>query len=228
MRILLVAATALETRALTLQWKQIANPQPAKLLASFTFHHHQIDLLIAGIGIANTTLLLGQQLSLISAYDLCLNIGIAGSYDERFPVGTTCQIIEDGYADLGAETPNGFRTVEELGFPLFQGLNSSPDGMLINPKPLSLSIPEVSAITVNTVSGTQPTIDFRRQRWNKSLETMEGAAFFQAMLHFQQPFAAIRSVSNPVEVRNPNHWNIQLALEQLHATIIAVLEQLNA
>ena len=44
---------------------------------------------------------------------------------------------------------------------------------------------------------------------------MEGAAFFYICSGEKIPFLALRSISNRVEPRNKNNWNIPLALDNL-------------
>ena len=55
---------------------------------------------------------------------------------------------------------------------------------------------------------------------------MEGAAV--AYVAAKQNIAAIqlRSISNMVEPRNRNHWNIQLALQNLNEVLFAFLSSL--
>ncbi len=77
----------------------------------------------------------------------------------------------------------------------------------------------VSAITVNSASGSQPTIDRLVKKYNPGIETMEGATFFYICSGENIPFLALRSVSNRVEPRNKSKWNIPLALNNLSEKI---------
>jgi futalosine hydrolase len=73
----------------------------------------------------------------------------------------------------------------------------------------------VKAITVNSSTGSQLTIDKLLKKFNPDIETMEGATFFYICTGENLPFLALRSVSNRVEPRNKDKWNIPLALDQL-------------
>jgi futalosine hydrolase len=48
---------------------------------------------------------------------------------------------------------------------------------------------------------------------------MESAAFFYVCLSQKVPFAALRAISNKVEVRNKAAWNIPQAVQNLETAI---------
>ena len=73
----------------------------------------------------------------------------------------------------------------------------------------------VNAITVNTATGSRKTIDRLLKKYNPDIETMEGATFFYICSRENFPFLALRSISNKVETRNKDNWNIPLALNNL-------------
>jgi futalosine hydrolase len=52
---------------------------------------------------------------------------------------------------------------------------------------------------------------------------MEGATFFYICSREDIPFLALRAISNKVESRNKNNWNIDLALHNLSEKLIDVL-----
>jgi futalosine hydrolase len=56
------------------------------------------------------------------------------------------------------------------------------------------------------------------------VESMEGAAFMYAALLAGVPFAQVRAVSNRVERRNRDAWNLPLAIENLGRTTLAILD----
>src|SRR5690606_34844441 len=79
------------------------------------------------------------------------------------------------------------------------------------------SICKVSAITVNTVHGNSKSIHRLFSRIQPDIETMEGAAVFQAANTFNIPCLQVRAISNYVEPRNKKNWNIPLALDSLES-----------
>ena len=68
----------------------------------------------------NTAWSLARWTSEHPDFDLALNIGIAGSYRRDLALGDVVQIVQDSYAELGADSPEGFLGLEDLGFPLMK------------------------------------------------------------------------------------------------------------
>lgn len=220
MKICLVTATRLE-----------AGPAEEYLRKNFTeyrpFHFIQgakeVDLLITGVGAVQATYSLTRYLQHYRP-DMCIQAGIAGSFSGKRPVGEVCNVVEEVFADIGAESgANGFVDAFEMG--LIE--TSSPpftDGRLINPEAGGMAfLPAVKGITVNTVSGHPATIDKLRTRYAPEVESMEGAAFFYTCLQENIPFLEVRSISNPVEERNPENWDIPLALENLGKVLASMI-----
>lgn len=195
--ILIVAATEFETAYLRNHIKD-----------------QQIHYLHIGVGMVNTAYHLGKYLA-HNHPDLAINIGIAGSFDRDIALGEVVEIIEDTFSELGAEDNGKFLDMEKMGFPLSQ--EPLLYNTIVNPNPSPFDIKKVNALTVNTVHGTQESILACQKLWNKQIETMEGAAFFQIMRMENIPFYAFRGISNYVEARNRDNWQIPLALETLGA-----------
>ena len=61
------------------------------------------------------------------------------------------------------------------------------------------------------------------EKYNPDIETMEGATFFYICSRENIPFLALRAISNRVEPRNKEKWNIQLALDNLSEKLKEVL-----
>jgi len=55
---------------------------------------------------------------------------------------------------------------------------------------------------------------------------MEGATFFYICIREKIPFLALRAVSNKVEPRNRDNWNITLALNNLSEKLYEVITRL--
>jgi futalosine hydrolase len=69
-------------------------------------------------------------------------------------------------------------------------------------------------------------MDLRYEKINPHIETMEGAAVFYVCLMEHIPFVQIRAISNYVGETNKNLWKIPLAVENLHKTLIDVLNEI--
>ena len=203
MHILIVAATA---------------PEVEPLANSFG---NRLDVLITGAGMVPTAFALGRQFNM-HKYNLVINLGIAGSFDKNIPLGDVVEITKDTFAELGAEDDTRFINIEQL------GLGASifnPTSSLVH-FTKKISLPKVSAITVNTVHGNEGTIAEVANRVKPQLESMEGAAFFYACRELKVPCVQIRAVSNYVEKRNRDNWQIGLAVKNLNTFALDLLKEL--
>jgi futalosine hydrolase len=86
---------------------------------------------------------------------------------------------------------------------------------------------KVRAITVNTCSGSVPTIEKLKNKFNPDIETMEGATFFYICAREKIPFLSVRAISNKVEPRNRDSWDIPLALKNLTEKLKEILLMLD-
>jgi futalosine hydrolase len=186
----------------------------------------ETDLLITGVGSMATAWSLKQWIILNEKPDLAINAGIAGSFNERLNIGDVVMPVSDCFADAGVEDGENFLTLFESGL---INANDFPykDGLLYtdtryNEKMKSILEP-VRAITVNTATGSETTRGKLLKKFNPDIETMEGATFFYICSREDIPFLALRAISNKVESRNKNNWNIDLALHNLSEKLIDVL-----
>jgi len=171
----------------------------------------KFDILITGVGMTATAFALGRYLN--STYNLVLNVGLAGSFDKNIPLGNLVNINTDTFAELGAENHDEFITIDELGF----GDNTFKATYQI------VDLPIVRGITVNKVHGNANSIAKIEQKFNPQTESMEGAAVFYACNTLQIPCAQVRSISNYVEPRNKENWQIGLAIKNLNDWLIEFL-----
>lgn len=216
MKILLVAATKFEIASLLKVMGQ-AEPTDEKFV-SVVYKNNEIDFLITGVGMVATTYYTSK--ALVKKYDLALNIGICGSFNKNLEPGSVVHIYKDCFSELGAEDGEEFLTLEEI--------NLKGETEILNDTPISNSIlkdlPKVTGITVNTVHGNKQNIEKVFNKFHPFVESMEGAAFMFVCKNEQVPYAQIRAVSNFVEARNKNNWNIPLALENLNKKVLEILE----
>ena len=209
MKLLLVAATEKEAETLEKKlWKE---------------NSHQVDFLITGVGMTATTYALTKRLSK-KKYDLVLNIGLAGTFREEINIGEVVNVVTDCFADLGAEDGEKFLTISQLGlfdqdkFPFWNGKLKTDEAQ--NYQSLS-TLKNVKGITVNKVHGNVESIHRVIRKFHADIESMEGAAFLYVCLMEKVPCIQLRAISNRIEHRNRELWNIELAMSNL----IEVLSQ---
>ena len=190
------------------------------------FGKFEISLLVTGVGSIATAWALKQWITVNGRPDLAINAGIAGSYKDEFIPGDVVMPVSDCFADSGIEDNDEFFTLSEAGligadeFPYKGGLLYSDS--LYRDKMKNILKP-VKAITVNTATGSENSRSKLLKKFNPDIETMEGATFFYICCREKIPFLALRAISNNVEPRNKNNWNIALALNNLSEKLIDVL-----
>jgi len=222
MTILIVAATRFEIETLLLSMKQIS--WQSERLAVANVLHHRVDILITGIGTMLTTYFLTKTIS-HKKYDLVINAGICGSFRKDFQIGDAVQVVSEIFGDLGIEAPDSFKTLFEMNFMRpdeFPFLNSRLNNQErhfanVNLKP-------ANGLTVNTTHGKIERIELLKSKFDADVESMEGAAVFYVCLTEQIPFIEIRTISNYVEPRNKENWNIPLAIKNLNVILTAILD----
>jgi futalosine hydrolase len=179
---------------------------------------------VTGIGIAPTAY---HTLKCLQSghYDMAVNIGIAGSFTERLPVGGVCCVNKEYFGDCGIQTPKGFFTLfdehllNDNTFPFVDGALQAP----VQPPALVAGIPLATGVTVHTVSGEPQRIADLHAHFSPDVETMESAAFFYVCLQEKIPFLALRAISNRVEPRDKSKWDVPLALQNLGKALKIVL-----
>ncbi|HEY5327129.1 MAG TPA: futalosine hydrolase [Mucilaginibacter sp.] len=225
MQILIVAATGEEVGSLKPEVRSHGKESKAKnqdwegATQDSGLKTLDFELLITGVGMVATAFTLGRHLA-SNKYDLAVNLGIAGSFDKTVALGDVLEISEDTFAELGAEDDNAFVSLERLGYGEGTFYPTTKLSNLIN----MFSIKTATAITVNTVHGNEASIKKVTERLNPQLESMEGAAFFYACKQFNMPCLQIRAVSNYVEKRNRDNWQIGLAIKNLNTFAVGFLK----
>ncbi|SEN80773.1 futalosine hydrolase [bacterium A37T11] len=195
----------------------------APLLDKYAARIPNTDVLITGVGIAATSFALGGCLA-THQYDLIINAGIAGCFDREIALGSVVSVFEDTFSELGAEDGDEFLTVKSLGFGENTLTPPAPTDHLILPLDGLL---KVKGITVNCVHGNDLSIQAAIQRFNPTVESMEGAAVFYASLQTGIPAIQIRAISNYVEKRNRANWQVGLAISHLNCFLMDMISAIN-
>jgi futalosine hydrolase len=228
MKILLVASSNSEAKLLRDKLTFVSRIN--NNLQNYRLGTLDIDILITGHGSVFMAHHLTKTLHSFS-YDLAINLGIAGSFDYFLELGFVVNVIQDQFADLGFEEKDAFFTLGEKellnedSFPFTGEILRSLGNFEIDTVE---SLIPVKAITVNTLHGRQENIQKVKSKFKCELETMSGAAFFYVCLMEKIPFLQIRSVSYFIEIRKVDNWNLPLAIGNLTATVLEILQELRA
>jgi len=196
----------------------VATAVPAErdaVAQAFTGDGHLV--IAAGVGpalaAASTATALTTAALSGAPYHLVVSAGIAGGFQPEAPVGSLVIADEITAADLGAQTPDGFVPVTELGFGT---VTHRPPEALVRDLAAATGARPGAVLTVSTVTGTAERAAALRARHPRALaEAMEGFGVAEAAAAHGVPVLEIRAVSNPVGPRDRAAWRIGEALTAL-------------
>ncbi|AMR30687.1 hypothetical protein A0256_04250 [Mucilaginibacter sp. PAMC 26640] len=232
MKVLFVAATGMEVGGFIMDYgfRILDAEKKSVFVTPRSQQGTSHSLLITGVGMVATAFALGKELAL-NQYDLVVNLGIAGSFDRSIALGEVVEVVYDTLSELGAEDADAFLPISLMGLGesafkasetianIFGGSKSAA---------LYKTLKQTKSITVNTVHGDEESIERVIKRLNPQIESMEGAAFFYACSQAGVPCIQIRAVSNYVERRNRDNWQIGLAVKNLDRFAVDLLKQLES
>jgi futalosine hydrolase len=224
MKILIVSATEFEILPLVNYLKKTYKNRDN---TRFFSKEVDIHILVTGVGTVHTTFALASFLAQ-KPFDLVVNLGIAGAFNRKLKLGDVLQVVSDRFADVGVEDADGeFTDIFEMEL---IDWNERPyiNGKLYPTNAENKFLPQASSITVNKVHGTSQSIEKIAKKYPADLESMEGAAFFYCCLQHKVDCLQIRSISNYVEPRNKDNWNIGLAIENLNKIGIEMIQALDS
>lgn len=243
-RILIVTAVAAEADSVS-AGLGLGAPEPLPLPGGLVLRRHadaphgrvRIDVLVGGVGPAAVAASTGTALayaaltgtgsgtkataSASAPYGLVVSAGIAGGFQPLAPLGSVVVSSAVVAADLGAQTPDGYLTVDELGFgrsshPVPEALTGRISAVLD-----AAGLPHTvgPVLTVSTVTGTADrAAELARRHPGAAAEAMEGFGVAEAAGAYGVPVAEIRAVSNAVGPRDRAAWRIGDALHALRHT----------
>ncbi len=216
MRVIITAATNLELDGCAKKASQVFKKSKLKI----SFHATGIGMLASGVKLT--------QLAATHKPELIIQMGIAGSYSKKEPLGKVMIIASESIADLGVRENDTFKDLFETGL---QKENEVPfkKRKLINQgvkKVNLLKTNTAAAVTINEITTSVKRIKEIIAAQNPVLESMEGAALHYVGGLTKTPFIQIRAISNYVGERNKAKWKIKESIEQLEAYVITYLAAL--
>lgn len=213
MKVLISAATTLELAGL-----KNSESLPSSLSLSYA---------TTGIGAISTVYHLMEILSK-DKFDLMIQVGIAGSFNQQLPLGNAVNVEKELLAEMGVVENNEYKDIFKLGL---ADANFTPyhNGTLVNPHSHLLQasgLANVTGITNNEITTDAIKIDRYKRIYNATIESMEGAAFHYVGLMKSIPFIQIRGISNVVGERNKMNWKINEAILAYTKACNTLLHQL--
>lgn len=170
---------------------------------------------------------------------LVINTGCAGAYiGSGLSIGNLVVASEEVLADDGVVVTDGWKDLRYMNLPSVEQGGMSCYNML----PLSRHASEKAMqladyfgvflmrgrfATVSTCSGTPQYGAELSHRWNAMIENMEGAAVAQVCLRCGVDCLEIRGISNLVEERDLEKWEIPRAVEAAQRFVLKYLEEMD-
>jgi futalosine hydrolase len=214
-KVVLVSATWLEIEPVIHFLKQYQGLSPE----TFFYGRLEITFCVTGAGMVCTAFELGKLNNRNIVF--AINAGLGGSFGKH-AIGDVVNVIDDRFPELGAEDGDNFISIDDLQL----GKQKVSVERPLNNSFIS-KIPTASGITVNTVHGNHSSIEKVTGKYDPDIETMEGAAFIHAANSFGWQAIQLRAISNKVEKRNRDAWDVQRAIKALNEKVIGLLEDLN-
>lgn len=188
----------------------------------------RFDVLVAGVGSVVAAVNTARALA-TAEYSLVISAGIGGGFPGRAEVGSLVVANQIIVADLGAETPEGFCSLDELGF---GSTHVQTDARLVDHFSGALLAAKIPinigpVLTVSTVTGTaERAVKLAARIPGATAEAMEGYGVGFAALDRGLPVLEIRAISNMVGPRDRSTWQIKEALNVLKAASTVLTEVL--
>lgn len=185
-----------------------------------------IDVMLAGVGPVSAAAHTAKLLT-TGKYKLVISTGIGGGFLGKADVGMLVVSNLIVAADIGVETLDGFRRLEELGFGSTQ---VEVDSDLVTRVTEALQAEKIHVvtgpiITVATATGTAESADERARRiMGAAAEGMEGYGVALAAQIFGVRALEIRAISNMVGPRDRSAWRMKEAFDLLEKTYSALGE----
>ncbi|MBI5204745.1 MAG: futalosine hydrolase [Nitrospirae bacterium] len=175
---------------------------------------------------------------------IIINFGIGGAYPSSgLRAGDIAIANKEIYGDEGLWLKDGFHTVDSTGIPFLKKgrekyfnefpLDKKLAGKAIkcfrltpDPLPLAPKIKSGAFVTVSTSTGTNKRAKELEKRFNAICENMEGAAIAHVCAMYGIPMLEVRGISNIVEDRDRDNWDIKTASENCQKAVLEILKRL--
>jgi futalosine hydrolase len=182
------------------------------------------DILITGVGLSATTYSLTKQIA-IKVPDLIIQVGLAGCFDKKIPLGTVMAVKQEAIADQGTEDRGRFKDIFDLNL-THPNRHPYSRGWLVNNSDIlkKVKLKKVRGISVNEISTSSKKINLYKKKLNPVVESMEGAALHYVSLMEQVPFIQLRGISNYVGERNKKFWNLEKSIANVNLELVRLLE----
>lgn len=175
------------------------------------------ELVVLAAGVGPAAAAAAAMAVALGGVDVLFSCGVAGGFPGRADIGDVVVATTSVAADLGAQSPEGFLDLAELGFgpstyPVDEGASAHTAERLA-----AAGIPtrRGAVLTVSAATGTDARATELGARHDPVAEAMEGAGVAHVANLLRIPLVELRAVSNLVGVRDTDAWQLPQALATL-------------
>jgi len=209
-------------------------------------HGKEIIYMISGMGKTNAAHATTMLIEKFSPSVIIL-FGAGGAYPSSgLGVGDIAVAEKEVYGDEGVQLKDGFQGADFIGIPLLKkGGRKYFNEFPLNEKLLEkvkkvippcpplvkggwgdFKIKSGTFVTVSTCTGTKKKARELEKRFGAICENMEGAPVAHICTLYGVPLVEVRGISNIVEDRDREKWNVGLAAENCQKAVLEVLKNL--
>jgi len=185
----------------------------------------EMQLLITGMGIANTIFSLTKYLTENKVKNI-VNIGIGGAYpSSKLAIGEVAIISDDNYSDFGLTMEKSFNKLNEIHLNLNDYQKEITENKVEIKHKIELKMPDqkkytaASGNTVSAISGDNFWAFRQEMIWKRQVESMEGAAVIDVANRFGLNCVQLRAISNIVGIQNKKLWDFENTFVNLYNVI---------
>lgn len=211
----------------------------AKSIIAGTLAGRQVLLCVGGMGKVNAAHAAALIIAAFSPEALII-FGVGGAYPSSGAVVGDLALAQVEIAgDEGVLTHDGFKDMEYIGIPLLKTATSvifttypasEPllkkvlHRLLASSEPRRTDVHFGPFVTLSTCTGTTARARQLEERYHGLCENMEGAAAAQVAGLHDIPWIEVRGISNIVEDRDLQKWDIPKAAEAGQTAVLQILE----
>ena len=188
-----------------------------KYLSTAKILHHEVDFLVSGVGVFQTTYKITKALSL-QKYHLALKLGFGNAYKEDIETGAVLNVVNEKPGDYGMMVNGEWKDLYDFGLmnredePHIRGGFVNLTNAYMN---VFMPYKKVVGITVNNYADKN-SVQLRREKYKADCETGDGIGFVYPCLFEKQSYYQLCVIERNLVT---GEENFNLAKEKMSETL---------
>lgn len=193
-------------------------------LYPFQVSHHEVDLLVTGAGVYQTTYKVTKALS-AQKYHLALKMGFGNAYKEEIALGAILNMVNEKPGDFGMMVDTEWKDQYDLGLINREEAPHTRGGFInLTNAYMNVFLPfkKSVGVTVNHY-GNANAVQLRKDKYKADCETGEGLGFVYPCLFEKQLFYQLCVIERNLVT---GEENFNLAKQKLNETLSEIIQKL--